>query len=76
MPEKIKVVAHSGYREEESPRSFVIHGENIEVVEIISTWIEEGVEDKVRKRYFKVTGSDGYTHKLYFDEKAKEWYYA
>jgi len=38
-------------------------------------WIEEGIEDRVRKRFFKVKGSDGKTHKIYYDEKEMEWFY-
>lgn len=73
--EKIEVIAHSSYRGEESPRTFILHDEKIEAVEILSMWIEEGVEDKMRKRFFKVKGSDGYTHKIYYDEKTKGWFY-
>ena len=76
MPHRIEVIAHSGYRSEESPGSFIIHGEKIDIVEILSMWIEEGLEDRIRKRYFKVKGSDGYMHKIYYNEKTKEWYYA
>ena len=76
MPERIEVVARSSYRGEESPRTFILHDEKIEAVEILSMWIEEELEDKARKRFFKVKGSDGYMHKIYYDEKAKEWFYA
>jgi len=72
---RIDVVTYSGYRGEETPRSILIHHEKIEVVAILNRWIGEGIEDKVRKRFFKLKGSDGKTHKIYYDEKETEWFY-
>jgi hypothetical protein len=75
MPaEKIKVIDYSGYRGEETPRSFVLQGSEIKVSEILSMWIEEGLEDKVTKRFFHVKGTDGYEYNIYYDEKVKEWF--
>ena len=37
-------------------------------------WIEESLEDKVRKRFFKVKGIDGYEYKIYYDEEIKGWF--
>jgi len=37
--------------------------------------IEEGLEDKVRRRFFKVKRSDGKTYKIYNDEREIEWFY-
>ena len=51
---RIGVMTYSGYRGEETPRSILIHNEKIEVVAILNMWIEEGIEDRVRKRFFKV----------------------
>jgi hypothetical protein len=73
---RIDVMTYSGYRGEETPRSVLIRNEKIEVVAILSMWIEEGIENKVRKRFFKVKGSDGKTHKIYYDEKETAWFYA
>jgi hypothetical protein len=73
--EKIKVIAYSGYRGEEIPKAMFLHGEKIEVVEILERWIEEGLEDKKIKRGFKMKGSDGAHYQLYYDEKTKEWFY-
>lgn len=75
MPaEIIEVVAYSGYRGEECPRLFVVRGERVEVTAILSMWVEEQVENKKRKRIFQVRGSDGYEHKIYYDEKTQQWY--
>jgi hypothetical protein len=73
--ERIEVITYSGYIGEESPRVFILHGEKIDVVEILNMWIEDGVEDKIRKRVFKIKGSDGYMHKIYYAENIMEWFY-
>ncbi len=74
MPEeKIEVIAYSGARGEETPRSFVFRGDHVEVNQVLDMWIEEGLE-RSRKRFFRLKGSDGYVHKIYFDEAALEWF--
>lgn len=73
--EKIEVVAYSGYREEETPRTILFHGEKIEVMEILRQWIEEKSDDRSRRRFFRIRGSDGKIHKIYYDEKGMEWVY-
>jgi len=44
------------------------------VVAVLNRWIEEEFEDRTRRRFFKVKGSDGYTHRIYYDEKVMEWF--
>ena len=73
--EKIEVVAYSGYRGEETPRTIILHDEKIEVVGILKLWTEEGVGERARKRFFEIKGDDGNRHKIYYDEKATEWFY-
>ncbi len=73
--EQIMVTAYSGYRGEETPREFFFHGKKVKVVEILSAWIEQGTGYKAMKRFFKVKGSDGSTHKIHYDEDKKEWFY-
>jgi hypothetical protein len=46
--EKIEVVAYSGHRGEETPRSFIFQDKQIKISEIISMWIEESLENKLR----------------------------
>jgi len=75
MGERIKVIAYSGYRGEETPRVFLIHGERIEVVEIERRWTEEEAERGPRRRFFRVRGSDGRRHELHYDEEAMAWHY-
>ena len=71
---KIEVIAYSGYRDEEIPRTIFLHGERIEVMEILGQWTEEGVKDRRRKRLFKVKGSDGLIYTIHYDEKFMEWF--
>ncbi len=71
---KIKVISYSGYKGEERPRSFVINGEKIEVIEMLGMWIEERQDKSQRKRFFKIKGSDGYIHTLYYNEKLMDWF--
>ena len=73
--EKITVDAYSGYRGQEIPRRFNLHGSKVEVVEVLSGWIEGGSEYKSLKRFFKVKGSDGSIHKIHYDEDKEEWFY-
>lgn len=71
---EISVMAYAGYKGEECPRSFILKGETIDVTEVLRMWAEEGEEDRVRKRFFKVSGSDGYTYVLFYDEKFMRWF--
>jgi len=73
--QRIKVIAYSGYRGEETPRTIILHDKTIEVVEIQNMWIEESVEERTRKRFFIVKGSGGIVYKIYCDEKVMEWLY-
>ena len=72
--ERIKVIAYSGYKGEEAPRRLILHDEEIEVIRIVSTWIEEGLKDRARKRFFRIEGSNGAIYKVFYDEKKGEWY--
>jgi hypothetical protein len=71
--ERVEVTAYSGSRGEETPRSLVLKGVKVEVVEVIEAFIEEG-PDRRRRRVFKVRGSNGRTYKVHFDETVKEWF--
>jgi hypothetical protein len=73
--ERIKVIAYSGYRGEETPRTILLHGKRIEVIEILKQWIEERSDDRSRKRFYQVKGSDGNLHRIYYDEKVMEWFH-
>ncbi len=74
--EKIDVISYAGRKGDERPVTFILRGLRIDIVEILEHWIEEGFEDRIRKRYFMIKGSDGNTHRIYYDEQVLEWYYA
>ncbi len=74
--EKINVTAYSGYRGEEIPRTFMLGGNRIDVIEIQERWTEESTGDRATRRFFKIAGSDGRTHKIFYDEEREGWYYS
>ena len=71
---EISVMAYSGYKGEECPRSFILDGEKIDVAAVLKMWVGEGNEDRTRKRFFKVRGNDGYTYILFYNEKIMRWF--
>jgi hypothetical protein len=72
--EKIEVLAYSGYRGEEIPRTILFRGARIEVIEILNQWIEERSDDRTRKRFYQIKGNDGVLHRIYYDERVMEWF--
>jgi hypothetical protein len=70
----IKVIAYSGYRENESPRAFLINDETMTIVETVDKWIEESYADRVRKRFFIVKTENDRQYKICVDEKTSEWF--
>jgi hypothetical protein len=70
----IKVTAYSGYRDNESPRAFLMNDETMTVVEILDMWIEESFSDRMRKRFFIVKTDNNQNYKIYLDEKTSQWF--
>ena len=70
----IKVTAYSGYRDNESPRAFLMNDETMTVVESLDMWIEEGFSDRMRKRFFIVKTDNNQNYKIYLDEKTSQWF--
>ena len=75
LSERIDVIAYSGRRGDERPITFILRGLRIDVVSIEDQWIEEGSGDRVRRRCFRVRGSDRNSHRICYDESDQEWYY-
>lgn len=73
--EQIDVLSYAGRRGDERPLTFILRGLRIDVIDILDQWIEEGLKDRARKRYFTVKGSDGNTHHVYYDEQVLGWFY-
>jgi hypothetical protein len=71
---KIVVTAYAGYKSAESPRAFALNDQRIDIIEVQKMWIEEEEKGLARKRFFRVKGSDGFTHTLYYDERAQDWF--
>ncbi len=71
---RIDVVCYAGFRGEESPRSFLLGEERIEVASITKEWVEESAADRTRRRFFRVKGSDGFIYTLYYDEGVSAWF--
>lgn len=74
--EPIDVIAYAGRKGNERPKTFILRGFRIDIVEIMDSRIEEGSIDRTRKRFFRVKGNDNNTHLIYYDEDMLEWYYA
>ncbi len=74
--EQIDVICYADRKGDERPLTFILRGLRVDVTMILDHWIEEGYKDRLRKRYFKIQGSDGNTHRIYYDEEVLEWFYA
>ena len=61
------VDAYAGYKGEETPRSFRLHGTTYSVAEIIGRWYSEN------HAYFKVRTSDGRRYVLRYDLDSFKW---
>ncbi len=72
--EKIGVIAYSGYRGEETPRTILFRRKRIEVIEILKQWLEERSDDREIRRFYHVKGRDGDLYTIYYDEKSMEWF--
>lgn len=69
-----RVTSYSGYRGEESPRAFFINSDKIDVVEILEMWLEEDIDAKDRKRFFRVRGDDNKIYKIFCSDAASGWF--
>jgi len=63
----LKVECHAGYRGEETPRRFYLHGRCFEVDELLDCWLGPG------HRYFKVIANDGGVYILRHDAGHDLW---
>lgn len=74
--EKIDVISYAGRKGDERPVAFILRGLRIDVEAVLEYWIEEQLEDRAQKRCFRIRGSDGNIHLIYYDEQVLGWYYA
>jgi hypothetical protein len=61
------VRCRSGYRADERPLSFDLHGKRLEIRRLLRSWIEPNC------RYFKVLAEDGRSYLLRVDERDDRW---
>ena len=66
-PIEIQVQCYSGYRGEQTPRSILISGKQIDVVSILDMWLAPD------HRYFKFNGSDGGVYIIRYDTEKHLW---
>jgi hypothetical protein len=64
---KVRVICYEGYKAEETPRSFLLGEQRVEVVRILDRWRGEEHE------YVKLDGSDGTRYILRYDYSRDEW---
>lgn len=70
----LEVECYSGYKEAETPRSFVLGGLNLTVLAILKTWKEESVnKGQARKTFFKIRANDAKIYILSHNELTDEW---
>src|SRR5204863_1422175 len=55
----IQVEAYAGHKADETPRSFVLEGQRIEIAEVLDRWHQlESLPEWPRANYFKVRGAN------------------
>ncbi len=72
---RVEVIAYSGYRGEETPRTILLNGKRIEVVEISRQWVEQRPENRKIRRFYQIRASDGALYTVYYDEKSVQWFH-
>ncbi len=63
----LRVECYAGYRADERPEAFWLHGRRIAVREVLDRWLGED------HAYFKVTGEDGIRYILRRDDRHDGW---
>lgn len=63
----VRVDCYAGYRGEETPRRFYWGEKRLQVVEIVSRWVEPG------RRCFRVRADDGKVYVLRHETSSGEW---
>lgn len=71
---RIEIVAYSGYRGEETPRTIFFDSKRIEVIKILRQWVEETSDDRETRRFYQIQGSDGVLYTIYYGEESMEWF--
>ena len=67
LPQKIEVIAYSGYKANERPLSFILDGRELEVTNIVDRWYGEEHD------CFKVLADDGEVYLLRWHRTMDFW---
>jgi hypothetical protein len=71
----VPVQSYSGYKAEESPRSFVWMNRRVEVETILDRWYEGGLAPgRAKEDYFKVRDRGGKIFLLKHSHEKEEWF--
>ena len=65
--QRVRVDCYAGYRGEETPRRFELGEKKLEVVKVISRWVEPD------RRCFRVRADDGKVYVLRHEMSSGEW---
>jgi len=72
---RIQVESYSGYRSDETPRSFLWNNRRYEIVEIIDRWYQASRDPAVPPfDYFKVRAADALPYIIRLDRRSSSWY--
>jgi hypothetical protein len=72
---RIQVESYSGYRNDETPRTFIWNNRRYEVVEIIDRWYQASRNPAVpTSDYFKVRAADALLYIIRLDRQSSAWY--
>ena len=67
LPQKVAVIAYSGYKANERPLSFILDSRKMKVTNIIDRWCGEEHD------YFKVIADDGKAYLLRWHRTLDSW---
>lgn len=69
----ITVHSYSGFKRDESPRSFELDGKKLTVLRVVKTWQDESAQGRHRKTVFRVRAHDGKTYDIALDQGTGDW---
>jgi len=70
----ISVGCHEGFKADETPRWFILHGQRFEVAEITDRWYQASPDPTAAPAaYFRVRTTDGGTRILRLDHETLAW---
>jgi hypothetical protein len=71
----IQVESYAGYRNDETPRSFIWNKRRYEIVEIVDRWYQASRDPAIpASDYFKVRAADEMPYVIRLDRQSSAWY--